>query len=76
MPDTTDKSDKILKTMSHVEDGLSVLAGKVFFYRNENNTLHQRIAYLEKEYELLKNKRDYTVARLKELMKKFEEAGY
>lgn len=76
MPDRADKSEKILKTMSNVEEGLSVLAGKVFFYRNENNTLHQRIAYLEKEYELLKNKRDYTVTRLKELMKKFEEAGY
>jgi len=76
MPDTTDKSDRIYKTMANVETGLSVLASKVFFYRNENNTLHQRIAYLEKEYEILKDKRDYTVARLKELMQKFDEAGY
>lgn len=76
MPDTTDKSDKIQKAMTNAEEGISVLAGKVFFYRNENEILHQRIAYLEKEYEILKNKRDHTVARLKELMRKFEEAGY
>jgi len=76
MPDKIDKSDKILNVMTNVEEGLSILAGKVFFYRNENKTLHQRIAYLEKEYEILRNKRDVTVTRLKELMKKFDEAGY
>jgi len=76
MPDTTDKSDRIYKTLGNVEAGLSVLASKVFFYRNENITLHQRIAFLEKEFEILKDKRDYTVNRLKELMQKFDEAGY
>ena len=76
MPDSTDKLDRIQKTMSNVENGLSILASKVFFYRNENKTLHQRISFLEKEYEILKNKRDHTVTRLKELMRKFDEAGY
>jgi len=76
MSENINKSDHILNVMTDAEEGLSVLAGKVFFYRNENKTLHQRIAFLEKEYEILKNKRDYTVARLKELMQKFDEAGY
>ena len=68
--------DNILKTMSLMEENLSVLAGRVFYYRNENTALNKHIAHLEKENDSLRNKRDYTVAKLNNLMQKLEEAGY
>ncbi|KPK91593.1 hypothetical protein AMJ80_07225 [bacterium SM23_31] len=58
-----------------LEENISALAGKVYYYRNENYELRKRIALLEKENTQLRDKRNFTVARLKELMRKFEEAG-
>lgn len=65
----------MLNTLDVLEENVSILARKVYYYRNENNALQKRIAHLEKENSLLRDKRNYTLARLKELMQKFEEAG-
>jgi len=65
----------MLNTMDVLEENVSVLAGKIYYYRNENIALKKRIAQLEKENALLRDKRNYTLARLKKLMQKFEEAG-
>lgn len=68
-------SEKILDTISHIEEKLSLLAKKVFYFRNENEALLKRIDLLEKENDSLRTKRDYTVSKLKNLMQKFEDAG-
>ena len=63
----------VLNNLNVLEKNISAIASKVYLWRNENNALRKRIAQLEKENTQLRSKRDYTCARLKKLMQKFQE---
>jgi len=68
--------ENISNNLFQLEERFSVLAKKVIFFRNETVALKKRIELLEKENEMLKSKRDYTVSKLKNLMNKFSEIEF
>jgi len=64
----------VLENINNLETKLSYLITKLYTFRNENITLLQRIANLENENILLREKRNVTVDKLKTILQRIDEA--
>jgi FtsZ-binding cell division protein ZapB len=64
----------VLENINDLETKLSYLITKLYTFRNENITLHQRIANLENENSILREKRDVTLEKLRTILQKIDEA--
>ncbi len=64
----------VLENINDLESKLSYIITRLYTYRNENIALLQRIENLESENQLLRDKRDITVDKLKIIMQKIEES--
>ncbi|MFC1565128.1 hypothetical protein ACFL6G_09350 [candidate division KSB1 bacterium] len=65
----------VLANINDMENKLSYLITKLYTFRNENNALLKKISNLERENDLLREKRDVTVTKLKTILQKMDEAG-
>lgn len=67
--------EKIIRELDHCEGNVSTLIKKIYIYRNEVKALKNKIESLENENIDLKEKKELTVVKMKDLLQKFQEAG-
>ena len=74
-PGVDDLDKSVLENINSMENKLSFLITRLFTFRNENNALQKKISNLERENEMLREKRNVTVAKLKTILQKMDDAG-